>query len=231
MPDAEAERDRTDERKEKRSGPISRNRIESLSDLIFGLALSVGALTLVAQPPTSPDEMSVRIIAFAFNFMVLIAIWIQYTTVMSRLPVETGRIVFANILLLLLIILMTYLINGIQFNNPPIPIPAPTALAAFSSQLYGLDLAGVAAIVAFLSNHLSLEKEHLLSQEYLQYARLTRNLLALFAVVFLITALPQMWDWKIAGQVPLRLALWWVPLIGTIWLNVTYFRNPPDRRE
>jgi len=226
LPDADVDRDRRDEGKEKRSTPISRNRIESLSDLIFGLTLSIGALTLVAQPSTDPGEMTTRIIAFAFNFTVLIAIWIQYTTIMSRLPVETARIVFANVLLLLLIIVMTYLINGIQFKSPPLPIPLRTPLAAFSSQLYSLDLAGVTAILAFLSYHLSLERNRLLPQEYIRYAKLTRNLLAFFAVLFLVSALPQMWDWEIAEQVPLRFVLWWVPLAGTIWLNVTYFRNP-----
>src|SRR5208283_3884274 len=99
-----------------------------------------------------------RIIGFAFNFVILIAVWIQYTTMVSRLPVETGKLVFGNALLLLLVVLMSYLGNSINYTNPPLPIPAPTALDAYSSQLYGLDLAGVTAILAFFSHELSIEE-------------------------------------------------------------------------
>jgi len=215
-------------RAEARSSPISRKRIESLSDLIFGLTLSIGALTLLTQPPSTPDEVSSRIIAFIFNFVVLIAVWLQYTTIMSRLPVETGSVVFANVLLLLLIILMSYLINGIHFVSPPLPIPADTPLDAYSSQLYGLDLVGVTAILGFFSHQLSVEEKQLLPQEYLGKARLARNSDVFFAILFLVSALPQGWDWRI-GEVPLRFALWWIPLVGTLYLDALFFRKPKDK--
>src|SRR5579872_6275763 len=98
------DKDEEKERKVKENfrGPIPRSRIESLSDLIFGLALSVGAISLIAQPPATPDEMNSRIITFIFNFVILIAVWLQYTMIMSRLPVETGVVILANIILLLL---------------------------------------------------------------------------------------------------------------------------------
>ena len=221
----EIDREEKEEDREEHRGPISRKRIESLSDLIFGLSLSIGAITLITQPPTTPDEMTSRIIAFIFNFVILVAVWLQYTTIISKLPVETGRVVFANVLLLLLIILMSYLANGIHYVNPPLPIPAFTALDDYSSQLYALDLAGVTAIIAFLSHHLLLQDDHLLPAEFLRKVGLARNVIAFFALLFLVTALPQLWDWRIA-QVPLRFALWWVPLIGTIYLDVLFFLKP-----
>jgi len=214
-----------DDRREKPQGPISRKRIESLSDLMFGLALSIGALSLIAQPPTTPDELTPRLIAFIFNFVVIIAVWLQYTMVMSRMPVETGRMVFANAFLLLLIILMSYLINGVQFKNPPLPIPVNTPLGAYSSQLYGLDLAGVTGIMAFFSYNLSIEEKHLVPRGYLRKARFAAEANAFFAVLFLFTALPQAWDWSY-DQVPLRFALWWIPLIGTLFVNAMFFRSP-----
>ena len=223
MPDDE--RDQKEEDSEKPQGPISRKRIESLSDLMFGLALSVGALALIAQPPTTPDELTPRLIAFIFNFVVLIAVWLQYTMVMSRMPVETGRMVFANAFLLLLIILMSYLINGVQYRNPPLPIPVETPLGAYSSQLYGLVLAGVTGIMGFFSYNLSIEEKHLIPRGYLRKARLAAKANAFFAALFLFTALPQAWDWSF-DLVPLRFALWWIPLIGTILVNVTFFRSP-----
>jgi len=216
---------KTDGSREERPGLISRNRIESLSDLIFGLTLSIGALILVTQPPTTPGDMSSRIIAFAFNFVVLVAVWLQYTIIMSKLPVERGRVIFANLVLLLLIILMSYLINEIHFVNPPLPIPANTPLDAFSSQLYALDLAAVSGIIAFFGYELTIEEKHFIPDAYMKKARLARNVYAFFAVLFFVTALPQLWDWSI-GQVPLRFALWWVPLAGTIYIDALFFRRP-----
>ena len=44
--------------------------------------------------------------------MIVVAVWLQYTSVMGLLPVETGRLVFANVVLLFLIILSSYLLTG-----------------------------------------------------------------------------------------------------------------------
>jgi uncharacterized membrane protein len=229
LPDTDGQqKEREESEKHGRRGPISRNRIESLSDLVFGLTLSIGALTLIATPPTSPGEMNTRIVAFFFNFVILIAIWVQYTTIMSRLPVEKGRVVLANIVLLLLIILSTYLINGVQWVSPPIPIPANTVLDAYSSQLYSLDLAAVSAILAFFSYQLGIEEKHLLSRQYLAKATLARNLQAIFVVIFLVAALPQFWEWSIA-QIPLRFDAWWIVLLGIIFLDAKMFTDPGDK--
>jgi len=211
--------------REKPRGPIPRNRIESLSDLIFGLALSIGAISLIAQPPTTPDEMNSRIITFIFNFVILIAVWVQYTLIMSRLPVETGSVILANLVLLLLIILVTYITIGIQYVKPPLPIPANTPLSEYSSQLYAIDLAGMVGILAALAHILSHEEKHLVPQEYLSRVRIARNLLIFFAILFLFTAFPQAWDWRI-GDFPIRFLAWWIPLVGTIYLDVQTFWKP-----
>ena len=210
---------------EKPRGPIPRSRIEGLSDLIFGLALSIGAISLIAQPPATPDDMNSRIITFIFNFVILISVWLQYTMIMSRLPVESGAVVLANIILLLLIILVAYLNIGIHYVKPPLPIPANTPLSEYSSQLYAIDLAGMVGILAVLAHILTREEKHLVPQEYLSKVKVTRNLLIFFAVLFLFTALPQGWDWKV-GEVPIRFLAWWIPLIGTIYLDVQTFWRP-----
>jgi uncharacterized membrane protein len=54
-----------------------RPRIESLSDLVFGLALSIGAFGLVSSPPTDDAGFYRDVITFGFNFVVLISIWVR----------------------------------------------------------------------------------------------------------------------------------------------------------
>ena len=65
-----------------------RPRIEGLADLVFGLSLSLGALSLVVSPPSSISEIDSHILVFVFAFLILITIWINYTASMSVLPIE-----------------------------------------------------------------------------------------------------------------------------------------------
>jgi uncharacterized membrane protein len=225
LSDTDGGQEEREDEKLSRRGPISRTRIESLSDLVFGLTLSIGALTLIATPPATPAEMNQNIIVFFFNFVILIAIWVQYTTIMSRLPIEKGRVVLANIVLLLLIILSTYLINGVKFRDPPLPIPINTVLVDYSSQLYSLNLAAISGILAFFSYQLGLEEKHLLPREYLAKAKLARNAQVIFVVILLLAALPQFWEWSIAN-VPLRFDAWWILLIAIIYLDAMMFTGP-----
>ncbi len=66
-----------------------RPRIEGLADLVFGLSLSLGALSLVVSPPSTNSEINGHILVFVFAFLILITIWINYTASMSVLPTET----------------------------------------------------------------------------------------------------------------------------------------------
>ena len=46
---------------EEKRGFLPRPHIQTLSDLIFGLALSIGAITLIGQLPTNATEVFVAI--------------------------------------------------------------------------------------------------------------------------------------------------------------------------
>ena len=47
---------------------VPRPRIEGLSDLIFGLALSIGAIQLVGNAPKTQGQLLEALTAFAFGF-------------------------------------------------------------------------------------------------------------------------------------------------------------------
>jgi uncharacterized membrane protein len=65
-------------------------RIESLSDLIFGLALSIGSLELIARTPRTPEDLGMSVALFAFSFVVVVSIWVGYTRIMAVLQGEGG---------------------------------------------------------------------------------------------------------------------------------------------
>src|SRR5947209_18794467 len=75
-------------------------RIESLTDLIFGLALSIGALALIAQPVLTAADLLRDLVGFVFGFIVLIAVWVRYTGTISYLSIKSNRVLRLKALML-----------------------------------------------------------------------------------------------------------------------------------
>ncbi len=93
-----------------------RPRIQSLSDLIFGLALSIGALNLIANKPPDTPALFGNIASFGFSFLILIFVWFRYTELVSVLPVETTGTRALNTIMLFLVAIEPYLFNQISFG-------------------------------------------------------------------------------------------------------------------
>jgi hypothetical protein len=83
-----------------RVGQKPRPRIESLTDLVFGPALSIGAIGLISNRPKNTQILVESIARFGFSFMILIAIWVRYSEVTPVLRVEMTRIRVPNTTLL-----------------------------------------------------------------------------------------------------------------------------------
>ncbi len=85
--------------------------------MVFGLALSVGALALVSNPPTDSNELYTDIAIFGFSFLILIMVWFAYTRLMSVLVLEGRQTVALNTLLLFSVSIEPFLLEppeGIQ---------------------------------------------------------------------------------------------------------------------
>ncbi len=54
--------------------PQLKTRIETLSDLVFGLALSIGSIALVQHIPQAPADLTTDIVQFGFSFLIIVAI-------------------------------------------------------------------------------------------------------------------------------------------------------------
>jgi len=190
-------------------------RIESLSDMIFGLALSIGALSLISKPPGSPAEIRSDIVGFAVSFIILISVWLRYTSIMSVLPLETSATIFLNVVLLFLVSIEPYFFDLI--NLGPNPTQYQLANIEYASVLFALDIAGLMAIMAFFTHILTVEEKKLVSLELIQKYRVLRNSFFIAAGLFFISILPQFWTWSIKGT-PFRFYFWLVP-IGIFWIR------------
>ncbi len=190
-----------------------RPRIETLADLVFGLSLSIGAIGLIASSPTTQGEINSHIFAFGFTFLVLITAWIIYTTYMSVLPGDTRAVTFLNVSLLLLVALVPYLLNSVELANPSLSPAEASALGAYASTLFTLDLTGILVILAAFAHVLSLEEKNLVAPELARLFRNGRNRMVILSLATATSIAPQFWEWTWFG-VPARLYIWYLPLIS-----------------
>jgi len=179
---------------------VPRPRIQGLSDLIFGLALSIGAIQLIGSLPQNNGALVNDIAAFGFSFIILISVWNRYTTTTSVMPVETPVLVRINMVLLFLVTLEPFLFNLLINQH------LSSDFASEVSSYYALDIAGMNVILAYFTHVLTLEEKNLIPKDLRSRYRTTRNLLLLGAGIFLVSDFPIFWD--IIIGVPLRIILW-----------------------
>src|SRR5258708_33188209 len=128
-----------------------RPRLESLCDLIYGLSLSIGAISLVItnSQSSSAGDINKNILQFLFVFLILITSWIIYTSDMSVLPIETRLVTFLNVILLILVAIIPYLFDqAVSLYNTAVD-------QDYASILFAIDYAGTLLILAGFAHIIS----------------------------------------------------------------------------
>jgi uncharacterized membrane protein len=189
-----------------------RPRLETLSDLIYGLSLSIGAISLVItnnQASTAAD-INRNILEFLFVFLILITSWIIYTSDMSVLPVETRLVTFLNVILLILVAIIPYLFDqAVSLYNAAWD-------QDYASILFTIDYAGTLLILAGFAHIIGQEEKQLVDGDQMMRLRRIRNRLGLLTIIVLLS-LAAPWNWFFLG-VHVRLFIWYIPIIS-FWLN------------
>jgi len=196
-------------------GTRPRPRIESLSDLVFGLALSIGAFALVSNPPISDHDFYYDVGTFAFNFIVLISIWLRYTRIMSVLPVETRGTMLLNGVLLFTVALEPFIFNILRTTKPI--DPSSTALYEAASSFFGLDVGAMMLIMSVFTLALAGEENRLVPKSMLRQLREEAATWGVAAGLFLISAVPvfgriDVGEVAISG-LSLRYLLWIIAIV------------------
>lgn len=190
-----------------------RPRIESLSDLIFGLALSLSAYSLLTRPPATLTNLASDLLSFTFSFLILISVWIRYTGIMSVLPLENTTTNMLNVAMLFSVSLVPYLFNLVTLFGRA----NETVVVEYASVFFAADMAALVFILAFFVHELALEEKQLIAAELVEPYRRVRNIMFVSTLLFLLTMVPQFWQWRIQN-VPLRFYLWLVP-IAVFWIG------------
>ncbi len=175
-------------------------RIEGLSDLVFGLALSIGALTLIARAPTDTAQVGTEILAFLASFLILINLWLTYSEIAAYQRVETRAELWLNITMLMGVALEPYL-----FNLLVSPTVSGAAFLDTASQYYALDIGAVLLVQAAMSA-LNFRKG-LVPEPGRKHSGELAGGLGISGAIFLVSAIP-LFGTVTLFSVPLRFLLW-----------------------
>src|SRR5512137_2788334 len=130
---------------------VEKKQIEDLSNLVFGLALTLGALSLVA--PKSDDSAALLeiLLLFALSFTILVYIWWLYNTAIKEVEIR-GSVFVLNIVLLFFVVIEPYLLTIVSTRS--------------GAMAYAIDVAIVLLILAyFLSIALKKDSKKLPQQD------------------------------------------------------------------
>ena len=190
-----------------------RPRIESLSDLIFGLALSVGSLALVANPPRTGGALISDVATFGFTFLILISVWFDYTRIMSVMPLNERRTVTLNTLLLFTVSLEPFLFLQLQASG------ISEAFFQVASQAYAVDLGLMMAILASFTGSLAVDSTVHLEPRYREGFRKESITRFVVAGIFFLSAVPVFGEYTVgigSFHEPLRILMWFAPALYAI---------------
>jgi uncharacterized membrane protein len=179
-------------------------RVESLSDLVFGLALSIGSLELLARTPQTPSDLATSVGLFAFSFLIVVAIWLGYSRIMAVMPKETGGALSLNLFLLFGVVLEPYLFFVLQSTS------SDSSFLNWASFGYALDVGSMflilAALIMLIIKRID-RKELKLHPLLLDRFRLAMYLYIFVGGAYLLSAAPFFWIDTPAG--PLRFVFWY----------------------
>jgi uncharacterized membrane protein len=171
-------------------------RIENLSDLVFGFALSLGGIVLLNLSINQWTDVVRGLFWFSFGFLVLIGMWMTYSQIMSKVKLETPGAMYFNILLLLMVVLEPYLLNLLAFDQ--------SLDRAIGTTLYAIDLALIWLIMAAMY-HIAIKQNHPDSPSL----RVQRDLRIVHSGIFLLSILPFFWTVSVGG-LELRYIAWFM---------------------
>jgi hypothetical protein len=191
--------------------------MEVLSEIVFGLALSVGALALVGNPPTSPGTLYTALATFGFSFLILILVWLAYSRLRSVGTFEGGWSLRLNVVLLFTVSIEPFLFDLLVKSNQS------AAFQAAVSQAYGIDIGVMIGVLGLLDLYFLAAPRLVLTPGVRRRLRLDGINRWVVAGIFFVGTAPIFWQVHIETQ-PIRIVIW---VVGLLILLAARFRPYP----
>ena len=166
---------------------MDRKRIEDLSNLVFGLALTLGAITLTKPDSDDLAALLNTIIQFGLSFAVIIWIWWLYNNLVHAQNLARRGMVPLNLLLLFLVVIEPFLLSVSQ--------PYASGKVAYS-----IDLGITLLIFAMFTHSIMTDGSMAATEAQKKRLRSNRDLTLGCAAIFFASLIPQLlWSDSGAG--------------------------------
>lgn len=96
---------------------LSKDQIETLSEIVFGLSITFSAIQFAFSPPVYAGDILMLIGEFAVSFTILIWVWITYLRIARNLGGQRAPSLFLNVVLLLLATVEPYLLYTVWVKS------------------------------------------------------------------------------------------------------------------
>jgi len=175
------------EHKRKRARDV-RLKPDSFSDIIFGLALSIGSLILIQNRVQVWQSFVWNIVLFGFSFAVIAMAWLSFSATIRYLSTEVPVVVFLTLALFFCVILEPYLFYMLMNGSGQ--------LSMVISEVFAFDIGFMFFVLGILAemvlkeaslNHPSYHSGDLETLEHMIYPRYV------VGALFLISIVPFFW--------------------------------------
>jgi len=174
---------------------------DSFSDIIFGLALSIGSLVLIENRVQVWQSFVWNIVLFGFSFGVIALAWLSFSATMRYLSTEVPTVIFLNLMLFFCVILEPYVFYMLMNSSGQ--------LSMVISQVFAFDVGFMFFVLGILAemvvkearlNHPHYHSDDLETLGRMVYPRYVAGAL------FLISVVPFFWISTPLGH--LRSIIW-----------------------
>ena len=178
--------------------------ISDLSNMVFGVALSIGALILINNISGSTTSVSVivSLTTFAFSFLLIIYIWFRYVKAIELMYIRTGMEVTLNVLILFLVVIEPYLFYLLHTSS--------LSLLNTASTLFALDFAAL-LLVLYIFYKIGIDACKKAGRKISTYYRSMTDSLLISGIFFGISALPVFFNINLFGT-ELRFLMWFAAI-------------------
>jgi uncharacterized membrane protein len=155
---------------------VEKKSIQDLSNLVFGLALTLGAITLVAPSQDDYVRLLGVLLRFALSFFIIVFVWWLYNSTITQTDLGEGNRVFLNFLLLLLVVMEPFLLT--------------IAGTKSGATAYAIDLGVIMGILVAFNYYIVRDEREGLDGTRMRALRATRNILIACCILFFISIIP-----------------------------------------
>ncbi|MGD0160115.1 MAG: TMEM175 family protein [Candidatus Bathyarchaeia archaeon] len=184
---------------------------ESFSDIIFGLALSIGSLVLIQNQIRTWNDFVGNIFVFGFSFLIIASTWVLFSRTISQLSTESNSVLLLNLALFFCVALEPYLFYLLWNNSPAI-----VSLLGATSATYALDVGFMFMILATLGLVVVRQNADGGKVPLRNLNTLRRDIVARYAVglAFLLSAAPIFWIPTPIATQHLRSLIWYASFVS-----------------